>query len=80
MTSSKQNFLKFEKMLSQIFVKTMRSKFQQNRSKNVEIKGPDRHTYKHPYTHPYTHTYRDRSSYFRLFIEPVKGQLFCVSL
>ena len=39
-------------MLSQIFVKTMWLKFQQNRLKNVEIKDPYRHT--HIHTHAET--------------------------
>ena len=51
MTSSKQNFQNLRKVSSQIFVKTIWSKFQQNRSKNVEIKDPDRHTHTHIRTH-----------------------------
>ena len=44
MTSSKQNFQNLRKVSSQIFVKTMWSKFQQNRSKIVEIRDDHRHT------------------------------------
>ena len=46
----KQKFEKMKKVSSQIFVKTMWSKFQQNRLKNVEIKDPDRHTHTHTHT------------------------------
>ena len=60
MTSSKQNFQNLRKVSSQIFVKTMWSKFQQNRSKNVEIKGPDRHKYTHTLARTHRHTDRDR--------------------
>ena len=44
-------------MSSKTFVKTMWSKFQQNRSKNVEIKDPYRHTYTHKHTHIHTLTH-----------------------
>ena len=40
----KAKFLNLRKVLSQIFVKTMWSEFQQNWSKNVEIKDLDRRT------------------------------------
>ena len=44
MTSSKQNFQKVRKVSSQIFVKTMWSEFQQNRSEIVEVRDDHRHT------------------------------------
>ena len=53
-TSSQQYFQNLRKVSSQFFVKTMWSKFQQNRSKNVEIKGPDRNTCTHIHTHTQT--------------------------
>ena len=56
MTSSKQNFQNLRKVSSQIFVKTMWSKFQQNRSKIVEIRDDHRHTN----THTDRRTDRDR--------------------
>ena len=45
MTSLKQNFQNLKKVSSQIFIKTMWCKFQQNRFKNTEIEGPNRHTH-----------------------------------
>ena len=53
MTSSKQNFQNLRKVSSQIFVKTKWSKFQQNRSKIVEVRDDHRQTDRH--------TDRDRS-------------------
>ena len=47
MTSSKQNFENLRKVSSQIFVKTMWSKFQQNWSKAVEIRDDHKHTDTH---------------------------------
>ena len=44
MTSSKQNFQNLRKVSSQIFVKTMWSKFQQNRFKIVDIRDDHRQT------------------------------------
>ena len=62
MTSSNQNFENLRKVSSQIFVKTMWSKFQQNRSKIVEIRDDhrqtDRQTDTHTQTHTHTHTHR----------------------
>ena len=45
MTSSKQNFQNLRKVSSQIFVKTMWSKFQQNRPKTGKVRDDHRHTH-----------------------------------
>ena len=55
----KQDFQNLRKVSSRIFVRIMWSKFQQNRPKIVEIKGPDRYT-PHTHTHTHKHTHRDR--------------------
>ena len=44
MTSSKQHFQNLRKVSSQIFYKIMWSKFHQNRTNSVQIKGCDRQT------------------------------------
>ena len=59
MASSKHNFQNLRKMSSQIFVKTMWSKFQEIRLKNVEIKDPHRYTY--------IHTHRQGLSWDNIF-------------
>ena len=46
MTSSKQNFQNLRKVSSQIFVKTMWSKFQQNRFRIVEIRDDHRQSHR----------------------------------
>ena len=56
MTSSKQNFQNLRKVSSQIFVKTMWSEFQQNRSKIVEVRDDHRQTDRH------THRQTDRQT------------------
>ena len=65
MTSSKQNFQNLRKVSYQIFVETMWSKFQQNRSKIVEIRDDhrqtDTHTYRQTQTHTQTDTHTDRN-------------------
>ena len=59
MTSLKQNFENLRKVSSQIFVKTMWSKFQQNRSKIVEFRDNHRQTD--------IQTHRQRSSWDNIF-------------
>ena len=59
MTSSKQKFQNLRKVSSQIFVKTMWFKVQQNWSKNVEIKDP--------YRHMHARTHRQGSSWDSIF-------------
>ena len=59
MTSSKQNFQNLRKVSSQIFVKTMWSKFQQNRPKTGKVR--DDHT------HTLIQTHRQGSSRDKIF-------------
>ena len=59
MTSSKQNFENLRKVSSQIFVKTIWSKFQQNRSKSLEVIDDHRQTHRQ--------THRQGSSWDNIF-------------
>ena len=63
MTSSKQNIPNLRKLSSQIFVKTMLSKFQQNRSKFGEDRDDHRQTYTHTHTHTHTHKHTHTHTY-----------------
>ena len=59
MTSSKQNCQNLRKVSSQMFVKIMWSKFQQNRSKIVDIRDDDIQTHRQ--------THRQGSSWGNIF-------------
>ena len=63
MTSSKQNFQNLRKVSSQIFVKTMWSKFQQNRPKTGKVRDDHRHTH----THTLIQTHRQGSFWDNIF-------------
>ena len=66
MTSFKQNFQNLRRVSSQIFVKTIWSTFQQNRSKMGKLKAQtDTHTHTHAHTHARTH--RQGSSWDNMF-------------